>query len=172
MSSAGSSQSGSLVPATGSLPVIECPSHPDRKLVLLTATTEKNRGRRFYRCMKGYRTENACDFFIWEDKYYKYLVDNGFLDDAFLDTTAIDRSKQVQASLPTDVMMQGRQDVAELKGTVRLLEKNLADMQGTVRLLEKNVAEMQGTISTLKADKMILCAMAIVLAAVLIVAML
>ncbi|TVU00538.1 hypothetical protein EJB05_54001 [Eragrostis curvula] len=157
MSSAGSSRSSSLFPANGSLPVIECPNHPDRKLVLLTANTERNRGKKFYRCMKGYRTDNACDFFIWEDKYYQYLVDNGFLEDAFLETPTV-RSEPVQASVATNLDMQLRQDVAELKATVRMLERN--------------IAEMQTTINRLKSDKTLLCAMGIVLAAVLVAAML
>ncbi|TVU48307.1 hypothetical protein EJB05_07940 [Eragrostis curvula] len=158
---AGSSRSGSLFPANGSLPVIECPKHPDRKLVLLTANTERNRGKKFYRCMKGYKTDDACHFFIWEDKYYEYLVDNGFLEDAFLETNTV-RSEPVQApvqaSVATNLEMQLRQDVAELKATVRMLERN--------------IAEMQSTINSLKSDKTLLYAMGLVLAAVLVAAML
>ncbi|XP_015696650.1 uncharacterized protein LOC107304975 [Oryza brachyantha] len=61
------------------LPLIDCPDHPERKLVLFTANTEKNRGRNFFRCMKNARRADAYDRFFWENEYYTYLVNNGFL---------------------------------------------------------------------------------------------
>ncbi|KAL6842254.1 hypothetical protein ACP4OV_027902 [Aristida adscensionis] len=40
----------------GSQPVLRCPDHPHRRVALLTSKTHRNKGRRFYRCMHGYKT--------------------------------------------------------------------------------------------------------------------
>ncbi|XP_062182133.1 uncharacterized protein LOC133886445 [Phragmites australis] len=57
------------------------PSSPYRRVMVLTANIGENREKKFYRCLKGYKSPSACMFFKWEDEYKKYLIENGFLEE-------------------------------------------------------------------------------------------
>ncbi|TVU32708.1 hypothetical protein EJB05_24456, partial [Eragrostis curvula] len=110
------------------VPVIECPWHADSKLVLLTADTDRNRGRKFFRCMKNARMPNACTFFKWEDEYYKYLVDNGFMDPYFQEIAPAAVERRLQ---PVDEA--GLQNVVhELQGKVVKMEADIDELKRVV----------------------------------------
>ncbi|TVU17302.1 hypothetical protein EJB05_33324, partial [Eragrostis curvula] len=128
-----------------SLPVIDCPHHPGCKLQLLTARTPANWNRRFYRCMKDAMLPTACNFFIWEDKYLAYLIDNGFLEDVDLGPggssemlMAMFESNEKIRLLQCDVD-ELRQEISELKTGGARIGNNAGSNEKLAMLICVNV---------------------------------
>ncbi|EAY85824.1 hypothetical protein OsI_07184 [Oryza sativa Indica Group] len=61
------------------VPLILCPSCENKTVVKRTSKTASNLDRIFYTCPDHEKDGSGCNFWVWEERYMKYLKKNGLI---------------------------------------------------------------------------------------------
>ncbi|KAL6884675.1 hypothetical protein ACP4OV_010611 [Aristida adscensionis] len=121
-------RSGGQMECGGSQPVLRCPDHPHRRVALLTSKTDRNIGRRFYRCIHGYKRRDACSFFLWEDKLDEYLLQIG-QHDGYTSSSCNESSGQPEEKAPQERIAMLDGTVFELRGAIEEINNNVVEIR-------------------------------------------